>query len=493
MKITNRTVLVSLGFISLLIIGQIIYSIQPVNAVPINKVRNITFPVLGPSSYSNDYTAPRSNGLHRATDIIARKGQRIVAATSGTISYVAYPQPSWGYAVFITDDDGYSYNYLHLNNDVPGTDNGKGGGMHAYAVDMMSGNRVVRGQHIGWIGDSGNAENTVPHLHFEIVAPDDTILNPYFSLKKANKIKAPKAYPKLENELMPYGRVNRAVNVAMGNIDEGVDSQIVTGSGAKGPPIVKVFDQDQTMRAAFFAYAKYLTGGFDVATGDVDGDGTDEIITALGKGAHPLIKIFEPNGALVGSFYAWPTSFDGELRVTAGDVDDDGVDEIIVTRGGEGPPTVKVFEPDGTLIRAFSGFVSTFSRGIDVASGDIDADGVDEIVVSKSGRTDSTIRTFSGDGSFRGSFVGYGAAYRGGLRISVGNVKTDTEAEEILAIPATAGAPLVRIFTQNGGWLGKREFIEKWWLGYHDVAAGHDVAWAGTGTNRRASVRFGID
>lgn len=144
--------------------------------------RDITFPVIGSASYSNDYYAQRASGPHHATDIIGKKHQRLVAVVSGTITDVQHPEPYWGYSVTIRDDAGYRYRYIHMNNDTPGTDNGAGGGMNAYAPDIREGNRVVKGQHIGYIGDSGNAENTVSHVHFEMFKPDGGVTNPYSSL-----------------------------------------------------------------------------------------------------------------------------------------------------------------------------------------------------------------------------------------------------------------------------------------------------------------------
>jgi hypothetical protein len=92
------------------------------------------------------------------------------------------PQASWGYAITLEDSDGYTYNYLHINNDTPGTDDGKGGVDNAYAPFISRGATVRKGQLIGWMGDSGNAENVGSHLHFEIRRPDGTAIDPYLSL-----------------------------------------------------------------------------------------------------------------------------------------------------------------------------------------------------------------------------------------------------------------------------------------------------------------------
>lgn len=109
----------------------------------------------------------------------------LVSVVDGYVNYVAVPQASWGYEVSLQDDEGYTYTYLHINNDTPGTDDGLGGTTNAYAPGIGRGARVTKGQLIGWVGDSGNAEATMPHLHFEMRDPNHNVLNPYFSLVAA--------------------------------------------------------------------------------------------------------------------------------------------------------------------------------------------------------------------------------------------------------------------------------------------------------------------
>ncbi len=150
--------------------------------------RTITFPVSGTYSYRNDFAEPRDGGSreHLGIDIIASKMTPLVSAVDGIVTFIAIPQASWGYAITIRDSEGYQYRYLHINNDSPGTDDGLGGVEHAYAPELKRGSAVTKGQLIGWVGDSGNAEGTVSHLHFEIRSPDRTPINPYDSLLAAS-------------------------------------------------------------------------------------------------------------------------------------------------------------------------------------------------------------------------------------------------------------------------------------------------------------------
>jgi peptidoglycan hydrolase-like protein with peptidoglycan-binding domain len=136
------------------------------------QVVEITFPVAGRVWFADDYAAGRSGGRrHQATDICAPKDTPVFAAVDGVICWltgVGEPVPAYGYMLRICGDDGRRYSYLHLSNDRPGTDDDQGDPLVAYASGLRVGTRVTAGQHVGFLGDSGNAEETDPHLHFEI-------------------------------------------------------------------------------------------------------------------------------------------------------------------------------------------------------------------------------------------------------------------------------------------------------------------------------------
>ena len=126
--------------------------------------------------------AARSEGRsHQGTDLMGTKLAPVVAVLDGVIETMLRT-PRAGYHIMIDHGDGVSSWYMHLNNDTPGYDDAD----HECVVPGLErGSQVDAGQIIGWVGDSGNAEFTPPHVHFEIHPDDGAAINPYPFLAEA--------------------------------------------------------------------------------------------------------------------------------------------------------------------------------------------------------------------------------------------------------------------------------------------------------------------
>ncbi len=144
--------------------------------------RDIAFPTDASLTFTDNYGDPRSSHSHIGIDILGKKMTPLYAAADGRVSRIVIPEATYGYEIVLEDADEWSYHYIHVNNDTPGTDDGLGGPEHAYAPGIERGARVQKGQLIGWMGDSGNAETITSHLHFEIHQPNREPINPYPSL-----------------------------------------------------------------------------------------------------------------------------------------------------------------------------------------------------------------------------------------------------------------------------------------------------------------------
>jgi Ca2+-binding RTX toxin-like protein len=137
----------------------------------------LVFPAAAPHTLGgrSHFWDLRGTEDHHAQDIMAEKMTEVYAVASGTVTWIG----STCCSITITHDDGWKSHYVHLNNDIdPVADDGQGWGI---APGILAGTRVERGQLIGWVGDSGNAEETHPHLHFELKAPDPDSGYGYYS------------------------------------------------------------------------------------------------------------------------------------------------------------------------------------------------------------------------------------------------------------------------------------------------------------------------
>lgn len=159
-------------------------------------VKSIVFPVAGKVWWTDTFGACRDGCRrhHEGQDLFGKKGLKLLAAVSGTI--VALHHSRTGNSLQLRSDaDGWYYSYLHINNDSPGTDDGHNAYRQAFAPHIALGSHVRRGQFIAYLGDSGNAETTSPHCHFEIRKPASGVwhsqaVNAAFSLRRAAKARA---------------------------------------------------------------------------------------------------------------------------------------------------------------------------------------------------------------------------------------------------------------------------------------------------------------
>jgi murein DD-endopeptidase MepM/ murein hydrolase activator NlpD len=137
------------------------------------------FPVRAPYSYTDSWGAPRMEGSrffhrHEGTDIFALKGTPVYAVVDGVVENMG-TAPLGGTKLWLrSPGDNWSYYYAHLSGYGPGIRNGL---------------KVKRGAVLGYVGNTGNARGTPPHLHFETHVPAGPATNPYPILKRVNPLK----------------------------------------------------------------------------------------------------------------------------------------------------------------------------------------------------------------------------------------------------------------------------------------------------------------
>ena len=127
------------------------------------------FPVAGDSSFSDDWGAPRATtGTHIGNDIFAPFGTPVVAVADGRLYRVGTRKIS-GNRLWLRDKRGHRFFYAHLAD---------------FSAAAFNGADVHAGEVIGFVGSTGDAEQTPPHVHFEIHLRDRSPINPFPLLQK---------------------------------------------------------------------------------------------------------------------------------------------------------------------------------------------------------------------------------------------------------------------------------------------------------------------
>jgi murein DD-endopeptidase MepM/ murein hydrolase activator NlpD len=127
--------------------------------------KGFVFPVYGEHSFSDDYGAPRADtGAHEGNDIFAATGTPVVAVCDGSLNRVG-TLPISGNRLWVKCDKGDdAFFYAHLS---------------AFATDTRNGLKVKAGQVLGFVGSTGDAEQTPPHCHFEVHPHNGGPVDPY--------------------------------------------------------------------------------------------------------------------------------------------------------------------------------------------------------------------------------------------------------------------------------------------------------------------------
>ncbi len=140
-------------------------------------IHGFVFPVGAPHSFGDSFGAPRMIGTtyahaHQGTDIFAPMGTPLVACERGIVTKVG-TDVLGGNKLWLKGESGTYYYYAHLS---------------AFAGGVTNGQLVDAGTLIGYVGDTGNAKGTSPHLHFEIHPDGGPAANPYPLLKVVDRL-----------------------------------------------------------------------------------------------------------------------------------------------------------------------------------------------------------------------------------------------------------------------------------------------------------------
>ncbi|MCB9802583.1 S8 family serine peptidase [Candidatus Nomurabacteria bacterium] len=245
------------------------------------------------------------------------------------------------------------------------------------------------------------------------------------------------------------------VNIAVGDVNGDGSKEIITAPKAGGGPHVRIFDESGNVLSEFMAYDPYFTGGVNVEVGDINGDGQLEIITAPMSAGGPHVRIFDWQGNLRRQFFAYDDTYFGGVNIAVGDVNNDDQDEIITAPAARWQPELRVFDWEHRVISKFLAYDAEMKSGVNVTVGDVNDDGWAEIITVPQKDQIAHVREFSLKGREKNQFVAFNSQLKTGASIIAADLSGDT-LPEILVLPNKGSAALLKSYDATG--LEKQSF-----------------------------------
>lgn len=250
--------------------------------------------------------------------------------------------------------------------------------------------------------------------------------------------------------------------------------QYAVGTDAGGSPTVRVFNPDGSERHAFTAFDPAFTGGVRTAMADFNNDGIADIVVGSGPGIATFVRVLD-GVTLQEIFQITPfeTTFTGGVFVSAGDLNGDGIADLVISPDQGGGPRVRVF--NGTNFQVMADFLGiadpNFRGGARTAIGDVNGDGLGDLIVAAGFQGGPRVAGFDGRSVSQGTpvnifndFFAFEQDLRNGVYIAAGDIDGDGFAE-VIAGGGPGGGPRILAFSGKGLLAGQQQTVANFFGG----------------------------
>jgi hypothetical protein len=247
------------------------------------------------------------------------------------------------------------------------------------------------------------------------------------------------------------------IRVSVADLNGDGMPEVVTINGGRGHARLKVFDgRDTNPLLVVDGFGQKVTEwGYFVAAADLTADGRALVAIAPDAGGPPAVEVYDlAAGKLLGTVQPFPREFDGGVRLAWGDVNGDGTPDLVTASGpGKIASAVRVY--DGTnltrVLGEFLGVDDKYTGGLWVAAADLTRGNRAEIVVGLDAGHRPLVRVFDGTkGKLVTELQPFPDSFRGGVRVAIGD-PDDKDRLKVICAPGAGGKDVpIRVMRLDG-------------------------------------------